>query len=150
MSPLNLSRAPTGNSFGTRLRRHLTEPVGPSVRCFTSYVRRGQPHNGPTARPARRYSWTAGLLSQRSWVPLIGLIIGLVISDARTSRAGKRQWWSASAFCALGTALELGIVTEGNHSRVEHDVVFAVELLLLAWCVIVTRAGRRARRRDHL
>ncbi len=81
---------------------------------------------------------------------LIGLIIGLVISDARTNRAGKRQWWGVSAPCAFGTAIELGIVTEGNPSRLEHDVVLAVQLLLLAWCVIVTRAGRRARRRDHL
>jgi hypothetical protein len=29
-------------------------------------------------------------------------------------------------------------------------VVFAVELLLIAFCVVAARAGMRARRRDHL
>lgn len=85
---------------------------------------------------------------------LFGLVLGVVISGAGADRAGKRKWWGVSALCAFGTAIELGIVTEGNPSRLEHDVVFAVQLLLLAcwlsWCVIATGAWRRARRRDHL
>jgi hypothetical protein len=76
---------------------------------------------------------------------LLGVAIGTVLAVC----VGERRWWDASAICAFGTALGLGIVTEGNHSRVEHNVVFAVGLLLLACSVIATRAGMRARRRDH-
>jgi hypothetical protein len=77
---------------------------------------------------------------------LLGVAIGTVLAVC----VGERRWWNASAFCALGTAFELGIMTEGNHSRVEHDVVFAVELLLITFWLVVATAGIRARRRDHL
>jgi hypothetical protein len=80
---------------------------------------------------------------------LFGLVIGVAISAADAGRAGKQRWWGVSALCAFGIGTELGIVTEGNHSRPEHNVVLAVELVLLAWFVIASRAGRRARRRDH-
>ena len=74
-------------------------------------------------------------------------IIGVAIAAAVDSRAGKRQWWGVSAFCAFGTAVELGIVTEGNHSRSEHNVVFAVEAVLIAFWVVAT--GMLALRRDR-
>ena len=80
----------------------------------------------------------------------IATLLGVAIGTGLAVCVGKRQWWSASALCALGTALELGIVTEGNHSRVEHDVVFAVELLLLTFWLVAARARMRTRRRDHL
>ena len=77
---------------------------------------------------------------------LLGVAVGTVLAVC----IGERRWWDASAICAFGTAFGLGIVTEGNHSRMEHDVVFAVGLLLIAFCVVATRAGMRARRRGHL
>jgi hypothetical protein len=40
-------------------------------------------------------------------------------------------------------------VTEGNHSRSEHNVVAAVMTVLVAYWLVVTAAGIRARRRDH-
>jgi hypothetical protein len=80
---------------------------------------------------------------------LFGLVIGVAISAADAKRAGRQQWRGVSALCALGIGIELGIVTEGNHSRPEHNVVLAVELILLAWFVIAAGAGRRAQRRDH-
>jgi hypothetical protein len=80
----------------------------------------------------------------------IAALLGVAIGTVLAVFVGERRWWNASAICAFGTAFGLGIVTEGNHSRVEHDVVFAVELLLIAFCVVAARAGMRARRRDHL
>jgi hypothetical protein len=79
----------------------------------------------------------------------IAALIGVAIGAAIAVCVGSRQWRDASAIGAIGTAFVLGVVTEGNHSRLEHNVVLAVELLLLA-CVVATRAGRRARRRDLL
>jgi hypothetical protein len=73
---------------------------------------------------------------------LIGLVIGLELGAGDINRSNKRRWWSASALCALGIFWELSIVTEGNHSQVEHSVVFAVQLLLLAYFLVVSRAGR--------
>lgn len=80
----------------------------------------------------------------------IATLLGVAIGTGLAVCVGERRWWNASAFCALGTAFELGIVTEDNHSRVEHDVVFAVGLLLLAFGLVAARAGMRTRRRDHL
>ena len=80
----------------------------------------------------------------------IAALFGVAIGTAVAACVGKRQWWDASAICAFGTAFGLAIVTEGNHSRLEHNAVFAVGLVLLACSVVATRAGMRARRRDHL
>jgi hypothetical protein len=76
---------------------------------------------------------------------LLGVAIGAVVAV----RVGERRWWDASAICAMGTAIGLNLVTEGNHSRAEHNVVFAVGLVLLVYFVVAARAGRQARRRDH-
>lgn len=54
---------------------------------------------------------------------LFGLVIGMALSTADAERAGKQHWWGVSALCALGIGLVLGIVTEGNRSRPEHNVV---------------------------
>ena len=60
----------------------------------------------------------------------------------------KRQWWEASAICACGTAFLLPSVIGGNRSRLEHIVVLAVQLVLLAYFAVVVRAGIKARRRN--
>lgn len=80
---------------------------------------------------------------------LIGVAIGVFIGAAAGPGAGKPQWRELSAFCAFGSAFELGIVTEGSHSRLEHNAVTAVMTVLVAYCLVVTAAGIRARRRDH-
>ena len=77
---------------------------------------------------------------------LIAALFGAAFGAAVAYRIVRRQWWDASGICALGTAALLGIVTEGNKSRLEHNVVFAVELVLLACFAVAVRAGIRARR----
>ena len=45
----------------------------------------------------------------------------------------ERRWWAASAFAAFGGSQVLNLVTAGNQSQVEHDVVFGVSLAALAY-----------------
>lgn len=59
----------------------------------------------------------------------------------------ERQWWKASAAAAVGGSLVLNIVTAGNHSQVEHDVVFGVGMAALAYWLAVSAADRRTRNR---
>jgi hypothetical protein len=50
---------------------------------------------------------------------------------------------------ALGTALLLGVVTEGNHSQLEHNLVLAVQVVAgLCYLAALTKRAR-TRRRDH-
>jgi hypothetical protein len=79
----------------------------------------------------------------------IAALIGVMFGAAVAVCVGDRQWRDASAIGALGIVFVLGVVTEGNHSRLEHDVVFAVILLLLA-CGAAARVGMRTRRSDRL
>jgi hypothetical protein len=59
----------------------------------------------------------------------------------------ERQWWKATAFAAFGGSLVLNIVTAGNHSQVEHDVVLGVSLAAVAYWGAVFAADRRTRNR---
>ena len=77
----------------------------------------------------------------------IAALIGVAIGTAIAVCVSDRRWRDASSISALGTALILGIVTEGNHSHSEHNVVFAVELLLLACFVYAAGTGRRRHRK---
>jgi hypothetical protein len=43
----------------------------------------------------------------------------------------------------------LNIATEGNHSRTEHNVVFAVGLASIAYFLIAAAAERRATERSR-
>jgi len=62
-----------------------------------------------------------------------------------------RQWWIASGVFAFGAMWLLNIVTEGNKSQAEHNVVLATSLLLLAYFLIVVgAAAKRAQRRARL
>ena len=45
----------------------------------------------------------------------------------------ERQWWAGTAFAAFGGSQVLNLVTAGNQSQVEHDVVFGVSLAALAY-----------------
>jgi hypothetical protein len=61
------------------------------------------------------------------------------------------QWIGARPIVfGLSFVLCAAMLTILDHSRVEHDVVFAVELLLITFWLVVATAGIRARRRDHL
>lgn len=79
----------------------------------------------------------------------IAALAGVLFGAAVGVCVGRRAWRDASAFGALGAAVVLGVVTEGNHSRLEHDVVSAVQLALIG-CGLAARAGRRIRRRGRL
>jgi uncharacterized membrane protein YadS len=79
----------------------------------------------------------------------IAALVGVMFGAAVAACVGRRAWRDAGAIGALGTAIVLGVVTEGNHSRLEHDVVFAVQLALIG-CGLAARSGRRIRRRDRL
>jgi len=57
----------------------------------------------------------------------------------------KRRWWRASGTLAIGIVMVLGAATEGNHSRPEHNIVFAVSLLLLAWFLVTLIKAQRSR-----
>jgi hypothetical protein len=78
---------------------------------------------------------------------LLAAVFGAIYGGLVISLAGRRQWRMASGISAFGIAWLLNVVTEGNKSRAEHNVVFATSLLLLAYCLIAFAAGRRARRR---
>jgi Sec-independent protein secretion pathway component TatC len=71
-----------------------------------------------------------------------------VVGVAVTYGVVKRQWWEASAICACGTAFLLGVVIGGNRSRLEHNVVLAMQLILLAYFAVAVRARMKARRRN--
>jgi hypothetical protein len=62
-------------------------------------------------------------------------------------QAARRRWWAASGSLAFGAGLSLGTATAGNHSRIEHDVVFAVELATIAYYMIASAADRKASKR---
>lgn len=97
----------------------------------------------------------AGWAVTASVVALWDLAAAVVVSLAGASCfavafcLAERQWWKATAAAAWGGSVVLNLVTAGNHSRVEHDVVFGVSLAALAYCVAVFAADRRTRsRRD--
>jgi hypothetical protein len=87
--------------------------------------------------------WSGALDSKALLAAVFGAIFGAVV----TYLAGQRQWRTASGFFAVGVGWLLNVVTEGNKSRAEHNVVFATSLLLLAYFLIVVVSGRRAQRR---
>ena len=64
----------------------------------------------------------------------------------------KRRWWTATALAAITVHTVLTIVTEGDHSRLEHKAVSAMQLVLIAYFVIAIfvddKAIRRPRKRD--
>jgi hypothetical protein len=59
----------------------------------------------------------------------IAALLGVAFGTAIGTCAPGRQWLEASAIGALGTALVLGVVTQGNQSQLEHRVVLAVQLV---------------------
>jgi hypothetical protein len=61
--------------------------------------------------------------------------------------AARRQWWSASGLMAVSAWTLLNIVTRGDHSPIEHNVVFAAELIAFAYFLIATAADRRGSKR---
>jgi hypothetical protein len=77
---------------------------------------------------------------------LLAAVIGAGMGAGVTYWTGQRHWRKASGVFALGAECLLNVVTEGNKSRAEHNVVFATSLLLLAYSLFVVVADRRAQR----
>jgi hypothetical protein len=75
-------------------------------------------------------------------------IFSAVMGALAVYQAVKHRRWEASGTAAFGCGALLNIVAEGNHSRAEHNVVFAVSLILLAYYMITVFTGSRARRRQ--
>ena len=65
-------------------------------------------------------------------------LLGVAVGTFAVYLAVKRQWWSASRILALGSAVLLGLVTAGNHSRSEHIIVLAVSATLMAYFLAAT------------
>jgi hypothetical protein len=62
----------------------------------------------------------------------------------------RRDWLAASGGLAIGAAALLSIIAEGDRSRGEHTVVFAVTMgLMLYFAVIAVVRQRRARSVPH-
>ena len=59
----------------------------------------------------------------------------------------ERRWWVATGTAAFGGATVLNLVTFGNHSRTEHNVVLGVCLAALAYWAAAIRADRRIQNR---
>jgi hypothetical protein len=87
--------------------------------------------------------WSGTLNSSALFAAIFGAIVGAGI----TYQATTRQWWKASGLFAFGVGVLLNIVTEGNKSRTEHNVVFAMSLVLIVYFLIVVFTDRRAQRR---
>jgi hypothetical protein len=85
----------------------------------------------------------SGALDSKS---LLAVIIGVGMGVGVTYWAGQRHWWKASGVFAFGAMLVLNVVTEGNKSRAEHNVVLATSLLLLAYFLFVVVVDKRPQR----
>jgi hypothetical protein len=84
----------------------------------------------------------AALDSRALFAAALGVCLGALFVRV----AGRGQWWPLSGALAFGAGTLLNVVTQGNKSRTEHNVVFATSLLLLAYWLIAFIAGRRKRR----
>jgi hypothetical protein len=75
-------------------------------------------------------------------------IFGIAIGGAAIYRTTKRDWWTLNGVLSIGAAGLLGLVTEGNPSRAEHDIVFAITMtLFLNFAIAAGARQRQARRR---
>ena len=114
-------------------------------------------HNGPMSRVVRHSkAWTlilvcwavaAAVVALRDLMAASVVCLGGVTCFAVAISLAERRWWVASAMAAFGGSLVLGLVTAGNHSQVEHDVVFGVGLAAVAYWAAVSAADRRTRNR---
>jgi hypothetical protein len=86
--------------------------------------------------------WSGALDSRALVAAAVGALFGVLV----TYLAGRHQWRKASGAFALGTGWLLNVVTEGNKSQAEHNVVFATSLLLFTYFLVVVFADRRAQR----
>jgi hypothetical protein len=55
------------------------------------------------------------------------------------------DWLTASGSLAIGAAALLGVITEGNRSRSEHSIVFAVSMTLALYFVVTAVVRQRRR-----
>jgi uncharacterized membrane protein len=93
---------------------------------------------------ACRSGWSGALDSNALFATVVIAIPGVGV----ICLVAMRQWWIASGVFALGAIWLLNILTEGNKSQAEHNVVLATSLLLLAYFLIVVgAAAKRAQRR---
>jgi hypothetical protein len=73
-------------------------------------------------------------------------IFSVIMSALAAYQAVTHRRWEASGVAAFGCGALLNIVTEGNHSHAEHNVVFAVSLTLLAYYLITVLTAWKTRR----
>jgi hypothetical protein len=75
---------------------------------------------------------------------IIGTVMGAAV--ARDLMRGRR--WSAAGGAAMGGAALLNLVTMGNRSWLEHQVVFVVGIALLIGSMAAFGAARREKQHD--
>jgi len=61
----------------------------------------------------------------------------------------KQRWWTAIAFAALMAQSVLNIVSQGDHSQLEHRAVSATELVVIVYLLIAMIADDKARHRSR-
>jgi hypothetical protein len=74
-------------------------------------------------------------------------IFGAAVGAAACRLIIRRDWLTASGAVAIGIAVLLGTVTEGNRSHAEHTAVFAITMCLLVYFAVAVAAGQRARQK---
>jgi hypothetical protein len=97
------------------------------------------------------FAWSAALVavallwdSTAAFVAIFGSGYGAAI----VYQAARHRWWIAGGLLAFGGGILLNIVTAGNHSRIEHKVVFAVTLVTSTYFLVAGAADRRALERS--
>jgi len=77
---------------------------------------------------------------------LITALFGVAIGAIGCYYLLRSDWWSATAWLAIGAAALLNLITEGRHSRGEDLVKFAATAsLMVIFVVAVVVHHRRAR-----
>lgn len=60
-----------------------------------------------------------------------------------------RRWWTAIALVVLGAQTVLNVMTEGDHSKLEHRAVFVANLVAIAYFLIAAAIDDKARKRSR-
>jgi peptidoglycan/LPS O-acetylase OafA/YrhL len=80
---------------------------------------------------------------------LVAGLFGVAIGVAGWNRVTKRDRWTLNGVLSIGAACLLGVVTGGNQSREEHNIVFAVTMALLLNFAVAAGARQRQARQQR-
>jgi hypothetical protein len=105
-------------------------------------------------RPSRTWTfilacWAVAAAVVALWdlgAAIVVCVGGVYCYGVATSLADRR-WWVATGNAALGGMIVLNLVTAGNDSQVEHDVVLGVSLTALTYWLAAHTADRKAQDR---